>query len=426
MADIRIGQVGCSGMGLRHLYGQIESKRVFDTFDYVAVCDLNISAANHIASEAEKALGKRPNVYSNLDEMLNKETGLDAIDIVTNSSTHHTVAAKAFDAGLNVATEKPLAHSVRACHRMIESSKRSGKILSVSENYRRDPLNRLTKAILDSGALGRRRLMMDILTWGTRVMPHTTAWRHQKVRGGYLLDYGVHETDLFLFFMGGVDRVYAETTLWETERYSIKDPLGDSMARFYAHRVKEDVEMAETVEATSEDMNLAVIRFESGAVGHFAMSIAAPGERTQADIIYCSEGSLRLPGSRSGRPVQVTMLDSDKPLSEAETLALVPDFELDGITSKIFNGSRLSSYDMTFEEVDAKLIALELQDFAEAILNGRQPDVTGELGLEAVALVYAILESGYLHQPVSFKDVVGDRTNSYQKEINEVAGLCEQ
>ena len=40
-------------MGLRHLYGQIESQRVFDTFDYAAVCDLNRSAADHVASEAE-------------------------------------------------------------------------------------------------------------------------------------------------------------------------------------------------------------------------------------------------------------------------------------------------------------------------------------------------------------------------------------
>ncbi len=424
MADLKIGQVGCSGMGLRHLYGQIESKRVFGTFDYAAVCDLNVSAAEHVAVEAERGLGKRPNVYTNFDEMLDKESGLDAVDIVTNSETHHVLALKAFDAGVNVATEKPLAHSVRACRRMIEAAERSGKVLSVSENYRRDPLNRLARAVLDSGALGKRRLMMDILVWGTRVMPHTTAWRHQKVRGGYLLDYGVHDTDLLLFFMGDADRVYAETSIWEKERFSMKDPLGAHQVNYYRHRVKEEIELAETVETTSEDMNLAVIRFDSGAMGHLAMSIAAPGERTTADIVYCAEGSLRLSGSRSGRPVRVTMLDADEPLSEKDVLALVPDFELDDLTARIFDGSRrIWSYDMAFEQIDAKLIALELQDFAEAILNDRKPDVTGEVGLKAVALVYAILESGHLHQPVYFTDVVADRVNAYQQEINEAVGL---
>ena len=411
-------------MGLRHMYGQIESKRVYGTLELVAVCDRNESAAQHVAGVAEEGLGKKPTVYTDLDELLDREKGLDAVDIVTDAGTHHTIALKAFDAGVNVATEKPMAHSVRACHRMIDAAERSGKVLSVSENFRRDPLNRLAKAVLDSGALGERRLMLDILTWGTRVMPHSTAWRHLKVRGGYLLDYGVHQTDLFLFFMGAVDRVYAETSIWEKQRQSNKEPLSPQMARFYGHRVREDIELGDTVETTSEDMNLAVIRFESGAMGHFAMSIAAPGERSSADIVYCGKGSMRLPGSRSGRPAKVTLMDADEPLSDEDVLALVPEFELDDLTAQIFDDRRrFASYETRFGQADAKLIALELQDFAEAVLNDREPDVTGQVGLEAVALVYAILESGHLHQPVSFGDVAADRVNGYQQEINEAAGL---
>ena len=98
MADLQIAQVGCGGMGLRHLFGQIESKLVFGTFDYVAVCDLNTSAAEHVASEAERGLGKRPRVYNDFDEMLDKETSLDAVDIVTDAGLHHVLALKAFDA----------------------------------------------------------------------------------------------------------------------------------------------------------------------------------------------------------------------------------------------------------------------------------------------------------------------------------------
>ena len=60
MPDIRIAQVGCGGMGLRHLYGQAESQRTYGTFDYVAVCDVSESAATHVASEAERLLGRRP------------------------------------------------------------------------------------------------------------------------------------------------------------------------------------------------------------------------------------------------------------------------------------------------------------------------------------------------------------------------------
>ena len=51
MPDIRIAQVGCGGMGLRHLYGQAESQRTYGTFDYVAVCDISESAEDGLLNE---------------------------------------------------------------------------------------------------------------------------------------------------------------------------------------------------------------------------------------------------------------------------------------------------------------------------------------------------------------------------------------
>ncbi len=423
MADLQIAQVGCGGMGLRHLFGQIESKLVFGTFDYVAVCDLNTSAAEHVASEAERGLGKRPRVYNDFDEMLDKETSLDAVDIVTDGGLHHVLALRAFDAGKHVAVEKPLALTVRAGMKMIEAAERAGKVLSVSENYRRDPLNRLVKAVLDSNALGSPRLVIDISAGGTRHMPHATAWRHLKLRGGYLLDYAVHAADLLLYFIGEVDRVYAETHLWEQIRY-VDEPQSESMKTFYRHRVKEAIERTGSVEVTSEDMAVAVVRFKSGAIGQFTQTVAAPGEGTGAGIVYCDDGSINLPGSRSGRPLRVTRMGEDAYLSEDATLDLVPGFQLDDITAPLFDGQRrISSYDIPFADIDRKLIALELEDFAGAIRDGREPEVSGQVGLDAVALTYALLESGAIHHAVTFADVAEDRVNSYQREINDAAGL---
>ena len=56
----------------------------------------------------------------------------------------------------------------------------------------------------------------------------------------------------------------------------------------------------------------------------------------------------------------------------------------------------------------------------DAILASMQ---RAAIGLDAVALTYAFLESGHLRQPVSFADVAEDRVNSYQQEINAAAGL---
>ena len=159
-------------------------------------------------------------------------------------------------------------------------------------------------------------------------------------------------------------------------------------------------------------------------MANFLSTIAAPGEGTGANIIYCDDGSIRLGGSRSGRPSVITRIDSEEPIPEGELLDLVPEFELDDMTARIFGGERrMLSYDIDFPEIDAKIIALELEDFAESIRTGREPEVTGQIGLDAVALTFAFLESGAVNEPVSFADVAADRTNAYQQEINEVFGL---
>ena len=58
------------------------------------------------------------------------------------------------DLGLHTLCEKPLALTIRGCNQVIAAAERSGKILSVAENFRRDPINRLVRALLDDGAIG--------------------------------------------------------------------------------------------------------------------------------------------------------------------------------------------------------------------------------------------------------------------------------
>lgn len=373
-----------------------------------------------MANEAERGLGNRPRVYMNYEEMLNKEEELDAVDIVTDTRFHHTFALEALEAGKHVAVEKPMGLTVRCCRRMIEGAKSAGKVLSISENYRRDPMNRLVKALLESRAIGEPRLALQVSAGGgNRMVTQTAAWRHMKLRGGYMLEFGVHTADLLLYFMGDLDKVYAETRLWEKLRYTTDKPLSDNLTKFYGHRVKESIDKEQVVQCTAEDTAMAVLSFRSGATGLLSTSIATPGESTQASIIYGSEASLKLPRSRSGDPVLFTRRGSKEPLPEEDILGLVPEFQLDDVTAPFFhNQKRLSSYNMPFEQIDRILIGIELQDFANAILNDREPEVTGEVGLKAVALSYAILESGYIGGPVSFPDVVEDRINAYQQEIN--------
>ena len=46
----------------------------------------------------------------------------------------------------------PLALTMRGCNQILDTQQRTGRLISVAENFRRDPLCRLTKALIDAGA----------------------------------------------------------------------------------------------------------------------------------------------------------------------------------------------------------------------------------------------------------------------------------
>ena len=66
------------------------------------------------------------------------------------------------EAGLHVITEKPMGLTLKACRQMRDVSIATGKVLAVAENYRRDPMNRLTKALITTGAIGVPYFAIDI------------------------------------------------------------------------------------------------------------------------------------------------------------------------------------------------------------------------------------------------------------------------
>jgi hypothetical protein len=128
-----------------------------------------------------------------------------------------------------------------------------------------------------------------------------------------------------------------------------------------------------------------------------------------------------LPGDRSGREISIS-LDNEQYEGEA-LLELVPDFCLDEATTALFGGQRMWQYNFPFPETDRKIIAIEYADFARAIDEGRQPEVNAEMGTRSVAVSYGILESGQAGRVVTVDEVMEDKTNTYQQEINESMGL---
>lgn len=423
---VNYAMVGCGGMGMRHAHGYIEARRTFESMNLAAVCDVFDAAANKVADEVERATGRRPRVYTDFARMLESERGLDAVEVVTDTRAHHSFSIQALEAGKHVMTEKPMGLTMRACHLMTEAQKRSGKVLSIAENFRRDPLNRLSKALLEAGAIGKVTFALDFAIGGAgnQGVMHGTAWRAKKAAaGGLVMDAGVHNADLLLYFMGDAETVFASTAVLQPQRRQLSmTEMARNLAPMYAHREQAEGVAGQAVEQDAVDTAFVSVKFSSGAYGQLIMTDASQGYRLGAETIQGTEGTLIRSPSRSGKAPEIRRPGGGV-MKGDELLALVPDWRLDDKTAALWGGERLASYEMPWEEIDRKVIAIEYQDFVEAIEQGGQPEVGAEGGMAALGLVYAVLESGHCGQPVKMADVIAGRISDYQSEINRSAGI---
>jgi predicted dehydrogenase len=317
--------------------------------------------------------------------------------------------------GLNVLCEKPMALTMRGCNLILDAAQRSGKVLSVAENFRRDPMSRLTRALIDAGVIGRPYMCFDVSARGGDGMV-ITPWRHKKHMGGILLDIGVHNADLMMYHMGDARRVYARTALWEPTRY--KGGVS-AVSDFYQHWYDE---VPDAIEATAEDTLASVIEFQSGALGQWTHFFAAHGQGFSRRAIYGSAGMLQPGGTRNGRS-PVLSLDDKTTVTGDALLDLVPDLCLEPLVARLFGGERLGAYDLTFPEADRKLLAVEYHELGTCIDMGRAPEVDGLAGRRDVAFCYAAFESGALGRPVTLDEVEAEQTSVYEAEINAQWGL---
>ena len=129
------------------------------------------------------------------------------------------------------------------------------------------------------------------------------------------------------------------------------------------------------------------------------------------------------PASRSGQSPRIVRNDGAEITGDA-LLELVPDFELDDTISTLWNGARrISSYDMDFREIDSKILAYEYLDMVAAAESGGQPEVGPQEGMDALALAYALMESGATGLPVTVEDVAEGRASAFQDEIDAEMGI---
>jgi predicted dehydrogenase len=141
---------------------------------------------------------------------------LDAVVICLPPALHAEAAVAAFERGLHVYLEKPLATTLEDGERVVDAWRRAGTVGWIGFNHRFHPLVGALRAALRAGVLGEVTAVRTVFGAARRGLP---AWKRERGSGGgALLDLATHHIDLVRFVLGGeIARVAALVRSVETE-----------------------------------------------------------------------------------------------------------------------------------------------------------------------------------------------------------------
>ncbi len=143
--NINIALIGAGGMGNEDANTCLKH----DGVNMVAVCDLYQGRLEN----AKKKWGNDIFVTTNYKEILNKKE-VDAVIIGTSDHWHKQISIDALNAGKHVYCEKPMVHSIKEGHDVINAWKKSGKVMMVGAQGTSSVGNEKAKELLADGVIG--------------------------------------------------------------------------------------------------------------------------------------------------------------------------------------------------------------------------------------------------------------------------------
>ena len=261
MDILPIAIIGCGGMGRRHLRGLATLQASdFNNISLTAVCDLHRPNAEDLADEAEQLLGTRPQVCERIEELAAVDS-LRGCDITTDAGEPPPRRGALFGGRPPRAGREAAVADHPRLRRDHHSRPRTGPGALGGGELPAGPINRLARALLADGAIGTPQFMLEVGIGGGKEIA-ITPWRHHKLTGTIVMDAGIHNADIMLYYLGDVVTAYGEGAHYAT------DPLpgggGGWARRLYAKWAKD---FPEQVEATGEDALFGSLHFASGALG---------------------------------------------------------------------------------------------------------------------------------------------------------------
>ena len=294
--------------------------------------------------------------YSNLKQMLSRDD-LDVVTICTPSGAHMEPAVAAAKAGKHVVVEKPLEITLKRCDTIIQACEDNGVQLATIFPSRFHESSQLIKKAMEKNRFGRLTVGDAYVKWYRSQQYYDSgAWRGtwKLDGGGALMNQAIHSVDLLSWLMGPVVEINAQIAM-------------------LAH---ENIEV--------EDVAMATVRFENGALGVIEATTAAyPGSLKRVEI-HGSHGSAILEEEDIKTWEFAKMTKADERLRER-------------MAGKTETGGGASDPTAIGHHGHSMLF----KDFVDAINKGRKPAIDGHEGRRSTEIILGIYKAAETGKAVS-------------------------
>jgi predicted dehydrogenase len=343
-SKVRVAIIGIQGFGKSYL-------NVLKTLPYVevvALCDVNTEAAGKLAAQHGV-----PSVVADYRELLRGDR-VDAVFVATPHFLHHEMTMAALRAGRHVFCEKPLAITARDAWEMAETARSSRRILTCHYNRRQTLAVKLLRGLTAAGTFGEiyHINVKWMARWTGFMFDSATSWRVSKAKagGGILVGRGSHMLDAAWHILG--------------------KPAFESVSGVCANRL---------TGFEVDDYAMVVARLAGGTTVHMECSYEANlpgyGERIEYEVL----------GTRAGA-----------------ICSAVDGIETIKVGSCAFPGKEWTDRTVDIEKYRDAAPRTIVEDFVEAVRDGREPFVTGEQGAAITQLLQAVYRSADSRAEVPF------------------------
>ncbi|MFA9477018.1 Gfo/Idh/MocA family protein [Phycisphaerales bacterium AB-hyl4] len=347
MDEVRLGVIGCGGMAQVHM-------RYFDS-----IAGLKFTAAADVDEQSLEKLKQQYEVRTFTDgyELINSGE-VDAVFIATPHYFHPPYTLAAFEKGIHVLTEKPLAVTAKAAQEMVDAAaKRPELVFAAMFNQRATPLWREVKRLVATGEVGElMRVSWTIQSWcRTQAYYDSGGWRAtwKGEGGGVLINQCPHNLDLLCWFVGQPTRVAAAQV---------------GLGKYHHIEVEDEVN--------------ALLEFENGATGTFSTSTSEYSDINRLEIVGDNGTLIAEPGKpitlmRNNVPVRAFLMGDDRLRDRQGKTHVSIDPEKEGNSHRAI-----------------------MENFINAILHEDELIAPAAEGVSGLELGNAMLLSGLKQQPV--------------------------